>query len=254
MRVRWHVLDCGTPTGTRSPGRLSCAKRTPGSSTRARIAICFRRAVAVGASSIIVSIRQPAGGSTPGAQRASRGLGVEDAAFAARQPPADRPASFPGRATGGSMRVEDDSIVALEPRSNEALMRELARAIRRFSTERAREAWCECAMGLDRLEREFSLRPATTADRWCCACDARAWAPVLRSALREPMPPGPSGRRGARAATRGQMRGWGVDARRAASRVENFRLHRTEGGLPHYDLDCYVAGRQVIFTWRPLPE
>ena len=80
---------------------------------------------------------------------------------------------------GSSMRVEDDSIVALEPRSNEALMRELARAIRRFSTERAREAWCECAMGLDRLEREFSPRPATTADRWCCACDARAWAPVL---------------------------------------------------------------------------
>ena len=61
---------------------------------------------------------------------------------------------------GSSMRVEDDSIVALEPRSNEALMRELARAIRRFSTERAREAWCECAMGLDRLEREFFAAPS----------------------------------------------------------------------------------------------
>ena len=35
--------------------------------------------------------------------------------------------------------------------------------------------------------------------------------------------------------------------------VEKFRLHRTEAGLPHYDLDCYVAGGQVIFTWRPLP-
>ena len=35
--------------------------------------------------------------------------------------------------------------------------------------------------------------------------------------------------------------------------VENFRLHRTEAGEPHYDLDCYVAGGQVIFTWRPLP-
>jgi len=40
------------------------------------------------------------------------------------------------------------------------------------------------------------------------------------------------------------------DALRRA--VENFRLRRTEGGLPHYDLDCYVAGGQVIFTWRPL--
>ena len=62
---------------------------------------------------------------------------------------------------GSSMRIEDDSIVALEPRSNETLMRELARAIRRFSAERAREAWCECAMGLDRLEREFFAAPIT---------------------------------------------------------------------------------------------
>ncbi|MFZ0676282.1 hypothetical protein, partial [Candidatus Binatus sp.] len=61
---------------------------------------------------------------------------------------------------GASMRIEDDSIVALEPRSNENLMRELARAIRRFSAERAREAWCECAMGLDRLEREFFAAPS----------------------------------------------------------------------------------------------
>src|SRR5208283_3246038 len=100
MRVRSHVLDRGTPTGTRSLGRLSCAKRTPGSSTRPRIAICLRRAVAVGASAILVGIRQPAGVFTRGAQRASRGRAVEDAAFAARQPPADQPASFPGRATG----------------------------------------------------------------------------------------------------------------------------------------------------------
>jgi len=48
---------------------------------------------------------------------------------------------------GALMRIEDDSIVPLVPRSNDALMRELARAIRRFSAERAREAWCECAMG-----------------------------------------------------------------------------------------------------------
>src|SRR5208282_6618737 len=100
MHVRSHVLDRGTPTGTRSPGRLSCAKRTLGSSTRPRIAICLRRAVAAGASAIVVSIRQPAGLFTPGAKRASRGRAVEDAAFAARQPPADQSASFPGRTTG----------------------------------------------------------------------------------------------------------------------------------------------------------
>ena len=35
--------------------------------------------------------------------------------------------------------------------------------------------------------------------------------------------------------------------------VENFRAQPDCGLQPHYDLDCYVAGGQVIFTWRPLP-
>ncbi len=33
---------------------------------------------------------------------------------------------------------------------------------------------------------------------------------------------------------------------------EQRGLLRAALGLPHYDLDCYVARRQVIFTWRPL--
>ena len=124
---------------------------------------------------------------------------------------------------GASMRIEDDSIVALEPRSNETLMRELARAIRRFSAERAREAWCECAMGLDRLEREFFAAPSD--DRGpvvlCLRCCLRGrWS--SRSALRRSMYPRPPGRRGARAAARGQVRRRNPDARRAASRSRKF--------------------------------
>jgi hypothetical protein len=34
--------------------------------------------------------------------------------------------------------------------------------------------------------------------------------------------------------------------------IEGFRLGRAALGLPHHDLDCYVARGQVIFTWRPL--
>jgi len=52
---------------------------------------------------------------------------------------------------GPSIRVESDSIVALKPRSGGALMRDLARAIRRFSAERARQVWSECAIGIARL-------------------------------------------------------------------------------------------------------
>src|SRR5947209_14468547 len=56
---------------------------------------------------------------------------------------------------GPSMRVENDTIVALEPRPGDALMRDLARAIRRYSAERARQVWSECAIGLSRLAHEF---------------------------------------------------------------------------------------------------
>jgi hypothetical protein len=34
--------------------------------------------------------------------------------------------------------------------------------------------------------------------------------------------------------------------------IEGFRLGRAALGLCHYDLDCYVARGQVIFTWRPV--
>jgi len=155
---------------------------------------------------------------------------------------------------GSSMRIEDDSIVALEPRSNETLMRELARAIRRFSAERAREAWCECAMGLDRLEREFFAAPSD--DRGpvvlCLQCSCVGAGPLDQHCGSRCIPV----HLGAEVRAQ-QLEGKCVDGALTPDAlhraVENFRLHRTEGGLPHYDLDCYVAGGQVIFTWRPLP-
>jgi len=155
---------------------------------------------------------------------------------------------------GSSMRVEDDSIVALEPRSNEALMRELARAIRRFSTERAREAWCECAMGLDRLEREFFAAPSD--DRGpvvlCLRCSCVGAGPLDQHCGSRCLPV----HLGAEVRAQ-QLEGKCVDGALTPDAlhraVENFRLHRTEAGLPHYDLDCYVAGGQAVFTWRPLP-
>jgi hypothetical protein len=156
---------------------------------------------------------------------------------------------------GASIRIEDDSIVALEPRSSEALMRDLARAIRRFSAERAREAWCECAIGLERLEREFF---STVGDKpgqvvLCLRC-----ASVGAAAIDQHCADGCVG-----VQLGVDVRGEQIDRKCVDSAltpdglhraIENFRLHRTEDGLPHYDLDCYVAGGQVIFTWRPLPS
>jgi hypothetical protein len=155
---------------------------------------------------------------------------------------------------GASMRIEDDSIVALEPRSGEVLMRELARAIRRFSAERAREAWAECAIGMDRLEREFFGEPLDVRGPvvLCLRCSCLGTGPLDQHC-------------GARclaadlgAEVRAQQLEGRTDGNHLSSdvlhrAVENFRQTRTAAGLPHYDLDCYAAGGQVIFTWRPLP-
>ena len=155
---------------------------------------------------------------------------------------------------GDSMRIEDDSIVALEPRSNEALMRELARAIRRFSAERAREAWSECAIGMERLQREFFAEPSEDRGpvvlclRCACVgagpldqhCGARCLPVHLGAEVRAQQIEGK--------AAQGELT---PDALHRA--VENFRRNRTASQQPHHDLDCYVAGAQVIFTWRPLP-
>jgi hypothetical protein len=155
---------------------------------------------------------------------------------------------------GPSMRIEDDSIVALEPRSSEALMRELARAIRRFSAERAREAWCECAMGMERLEREFFCEPSEVRGPvvLCLRCACVGAGPLDQHCGTRCLPV----HLGAEVRAQ-QLEGKCVDGALTPDAlhraVENFRRHRTDGSLPHYDLDCYVAGGQVIFTWRPLP-
>lgn len=156
---------------------------------------------------------------------------------------------------GPALRIEDDTIVALEPRSDEVLMRELARAIRRFSAERAHQAWSECAMGMDRLQREFfgapseDQGPVVLCLRCACVgtgpldehCGIKCLPVHLGAAVRAQQLEGKT--------VEGAMT---PDALHRA--VENFRRHRTEAGLGHYDLDCYVAGGQVIFTWRPLSE
>lgn len=156
---------------------------------------------------------------------------------------------------GSGLRVDGDSIVALGPRRGEVAMRELARAIRRFSAERARQTWAECSIGIERLEKEFFRSSA--AERCptilCLRCACIGAGPLdehagpncmpvnLDSALRK------------------------FDVVRAAKpcttvpdaimqAIENFRMAREAAGLSHYDLDCFVGGRQLIFTWHPLPH
>jgi hypothetical protein len=160
--------------------------------------------------------------------------------------------NFLNRELSAIARIEEDTIVAIGARSSEMLMRELARAIRRFSAERARETWSECAIGLERLEHEFfgpdsdGRSPVVLCLR-CAAigtgaleqhCGPNCLAVDLGAAVKaDRIERGPSAP--------------GSNAMHRA--VENFRAARESAGLEHHELDCYVAGAQVIFTWHPLP-
>jgi hypothetical protein len=158
---------------------------------------------------------------------------------------------FLAQQLGSTARVEDDAIVALKPRSGELLMRELARAIRRFSAERAREAWNECAIGLPRLEHEFFGRNADERSPvvLCLRCSAFGTGALEQHCGINCLAVDLS------SAVKAEQLEHGVDAPTPDAMhraVENFRNARTRAGQPHYDLDCYAAGGQVVFTWRPL--
>ncbi len=152
---------------------------------------------------------------------------------------------------GPEVRVEEDTIVALGERSSEKVMRELARAIRRFSAVRAREAWSECAIALERLERDFQSLDAGEREPivLCLRC-ARVEVGRLeqhrgRDCLTVDL--------GARldASRNGAVREPLGDTLHHA--VERFRRDCAAVAREHFELDCYVANQQVVFSWRPLP-
>lgn len=155
---------------------------------------------------------------------------------------------------GSGLRMDEDGAFALGPRAGEQALSRVARAIRRFSTARAHERWAECAVDLAILSGD--LDGAAEAGEPVVLC--------LRCAVEEA---------GAEAATR--HRGGGCIAvelgaqtacypcdhdaphslaERLLHVIEAFRLGRAALGLAHYDLDCYIARGQVIFTWRPLSD
>ncbi len=156
---------------------------------------------------------------------------------------------------GPHLKIESDSIVAVGPRSGESMMRELARAIRRFSAERAHQVWSECAIGLDRLGSEFFRAPA--GERCpvilCLRCACIGAGPLdehggpgclpvnLDSALKD--------FRVSKASSR-----YSHAPDSILQAIENFRMAREAAGASHYDLDCFVSKGQLVFTWRPLPH
>lgn len=155
---------------------------------------------------------------------------------------------------GPDIRVEDDAIVALVPRSGEWLIGEVARAIRRFSTDRVHEAWNQCAVPLKELEDG----PRLESPREIVVCLRCVRVEICADALdrhrddgclpvRLPVAGSSSHDRFAAA------EGHGYPAEEVHRAIKNFRIARMASGLPHFDLDCYLANGRVVVTWRPVP-
>ena len=154
---------------------------------------------------------------------------------------------------GDGLRIDEDGVFTLGPGAGEDALSRVARAIRRYSTERAHERWDECATALTRLSDDLD-RAAESGERvvLCLGCAALETGDDAPGRHREAgcvavelsaMPQAETGQAEA------ESRELPERLRRT---IEGFRLGRAALGLTHYDLDCYVARGQVIFTWRPV--
>jgi hypothetical protein len=154
---------------------------------------------------------------------------------------------------GAAVNIDNDTILSVAANADERTLSKLARAIRRYSTERAHEAWIECAVALTRFEEEARTRdmPQATLCLGCARVDfgeldshrgpgcltvnlAAAFEAGAEPCEPHQYPPG-------------------ITAARLQHVIEEFRALRVAFGLPHYELDCYLTNAQVTFTWRPLP-
>jgi hypothetical protein len=155
--------------------------------------------------------------------------------------------SFLAEQLGCQSNTNDEAILAFAASADQSKLNKLARAIRRYSTARAHEAWAECSVPvtrfIDALQRNRLMvlclrcvrvdfdRPAA-CEHQCNGC-----LPITL--------------------TRTDTLNLSGDGQTVAEQVqrlvEEFRALRTAFGLPHFDLDCYVRGDHLTLMWRPLP-
>jgi hypothetical protein len=156
--------------------------------------------------------------------------------------------NFLAQQFGPTLESNNESILDMAANADPVTLSKVARAIRRYSTSRAREAWAECSVALEDFERK-GMNEASAA-RLCLECarlefDAEACAAHLepRCLTVDLLPacaPRPAGDSSMSLSDRLQRQ------------IEDFRAMRAAFGLSHFDLDCYVTNRRVIFSWRPL--
>jgi hypothetical protein len=156
--------------------------------------------------------------------------------------------SFLAAKLGCQPGASDDIILSFAARADQLTLNKLARAIRRYSTARAHEAWAECSLAVAAFVQanqdgcpvvlclrcvrvEFSEDASRQHRRNGCV-------PITLSRIE--------------ASSAGKTVSEEVPEK-IQCLVEEFRALRTAFGLPHFELDCYVRGEQLTLMWHPLP-
>lgn len=155
--------------------------------------------------------------------------------------------SFLAAQLGCHPDANDDTILSLAARADRVTLNKLARAIRRYSTARAHEAWAECTLALTAfVQAHRDGRPVLL----CLRCVHVEFGDTATHRHQ---------RSGCVPITLARPKSTKADAtseevaNKIQHLVEEFRALRAAFGLSHFDLDCYVRGEQLTLMWRPLP-
>ncbi|HLH76205.1 MAG TPA: hypothetical protein VKV28_05290 [Candidatus Binataceae bacterium] len=152
---------------------------------------------------------------------------------------------------GSKVRIDDNMITAAEPVAHEAFMRELARAIRRFSFKRAQESWIEAVIGSDALEQAMAEAAlGLTQVVLCLGCGRLTLTPDALAAHRSSTCLPVALHHAMARAEAGEL---AASALRPLlyQLIQSFRDERQAHGLPHFELDYYLRASQIVFTWQP---
>jgi hypothetical protein len=155
---------------------------------------------------------------------------------------------------GQRLCIDDSTIAPSSGEGPDAFMRDLARAIRRFSFARAHESWIEALAS--RCALEDCLMRARADECHAVVCLRCACLNVGPDALGEhreasclavPL-------HGFCAGGQEQIPASTQFRRNLYGEIESFRQARAALRLPHFDLDYYLREGFYVFTWRPLPS
>jgi hypothetical protein len=156
--------------------------------------------------------------------------------------------SFLAEQLGCRSEADDETILGFAARADQPTLNKLARAIRRYSTARAREAWAECRVPVAKIAQARQQRLPVVLCLRCVRLD------VGGDASREHQGSGCVPITLTRAeAFESTDHEPGPIPEQIQRLVEEFRALRAAFGLSHFDLDCYVRGDQLTLMWRPLP-